>query len=45
MDTPRRPHRVSLFAKFTAVILLIIVSSILTPILLKMLYEKYPEAA
>ena len=30
---------------FTAVILLIIVSSILTPILLKMLYEKYPEAA
>jgi Kef-type K+ transport system membrane component KefB len=32
-------------AYFTAVILLIIVSSIITPIILKILYEKYPEAA
>ena len=28
---------------FTAVILLIIVSSIATPVLLKLLYAKYPE--
>ena len=28
---------------FTAVILLIIVSSIATPVLLKFLYAKYPE--
>ena len=32
-------------AYFTAVILLIIASSIITPIVLKILYEKYPEAA
>ena len=30
---------------FTAVILLIIVSSIVTPLMLKILYSKYPEAA
>ena len=29
---------------FTSVILLIITSSILTPILLKLLYSKYPES-
>jgi Kef-type K+ transport system membrane component KefB len=30
---------------FTAVILLIIVSSIVTPVLLKLLFNKYPEQA